>query len=105
MREGVLQTGVRGGHDGGEEALHDDQDDVLCVDDDVIYEYEVNYEVCHKISSTLLAPDCIAVIDVTAPRCKRVPSAQGRGCSSLTTSWPPEAPWLLPPTSSEGLRS
>ena len=36
MCEGILQTGVRGGHDGGEEGLHDVHDDVLSVDDDVI---------------------------------------------------------------------
>ena len=37
MCEGVVQAGVRGGHNGGEGGLHDGQDDVLGVDDDVIY--------------------------------------------------------------------
>ena len=34
MCEGVLQTGVWGGHHGGEDRLHNDQDDVLGVGDD-----------------------------------------------------------------------
>ena len=38
MCEGVLQTGVRGGHHGGAEGLHDDQDDVLGFDSDVIFD-------------------------------------------------------------------
>ena len=38
MCEGVLQTGVRGGHNGGAEGLHDDQDDVLGFDSDVIFD-------------------------------------------------------------------
>ena len=68
MREGVLQTGVRGGHDGGEEGLHDDQDEVLYVDD-VIHDCGGSYEVCLKNSTILLTPDCIAITGVSAPRC------------------------------------
>ena len=55
---------------------------MLCVDgDDVIFDCEGKCEVCHKITNVLLIPDCIAVIKVTAPRCKRAPSASSSSLS------------------------